>query len=165
VIHNEFYLKKRRQKMNKHKRIGLGVLVAVILLLAMTIPVMAKKPYHFHITYDLPNVDWDNKSAEGTFTLQTNQYRSGLAAMSWTRNDNWRKGTMIFTNDESLYDAGSFTVKFIFPESRKDGTCGTGSFTGFEGTGEYAGYSSIGSIYICNVDNTILEGTLDGWLK
>ena len=69
------------------------------------------------------------------------------------------------SNDENLYDPGSFTVQFIFPESRKDGTCGTGSFTIIEPTGEYEGYSGIGTIYICNVDDTALEGTVDGWIK
>ena len=152
--------------MNKHKRIGLGVLVAVILLLALTVPALAKKPYHYHITYDYLNVDWDNKSAEGTFTIQTeNQYRSGLAAMSWTRNFKWRKGTMTFTNDESLYNAGSFTVQFNFPVAREELPCGTGSFIIIEGTGEYEGYGGIGTIYMCKVGENHLDGNLDGWIK
>ena len=56
--------------MNKKIRIGLTLLIAIILLLALTVPGTGKESVHLYTTYEFDEMDWDNYTGEGTFDLE-----------------------------------------------------------------------------------------------
>jgi hypothetical protein len=137
--------------MNKHVKISLIVLVAVVLLLALTVPGLAKRPdKSFVLEFDMDYVDWDNFWSTGTFhSVEGSITDSGTTYGHWNPFWGSAKGTMILqSSDEVSQIVITYTVPFEKP-------CTTGHFTIWDtkNTGEYAGMGGVGKIEICRHDN------------
>lgn len=151
--------------MNKRVRISLVLLITFILLLGLTIPGLAKKTPTYHIEYKFPEVNWDEYSADGDFTLEAGSgIRSGDAYVDWFSTPGVVKGTMTFTNGDG-YPQGGFVIQFAIPTMHQEG-CGYGSFQIIEKYDEYAEYlGGNGTIMMCRYGDHHVSGTLDGWAK
>ena len=88
-------------------------MVTAALVLALTVPGLAKKPYDFTLTYDFKNVDWDHYYAVGTFdTTGVIAEQDEVVTLHWTTN--WKiysvkQGMMVFDNEEG----NTFDVRFF----------------------------------------------------
>jgi hypothetical protein len=154
--------KQRRFEMKTHTRIGLMVLVALVLLLAWSIPAMAKKPADFTISYDLLDVNWENNYGEGTFDAEgVIQVEDGDVIAHWIPRIGAKQGTMIFKDGAN----GNFYIRYTLSKYEGD-DCGSGHFEiqEFRGTGDYEGMWGNGDFTMCRPGGgDDIHGDLTGW--
>ena len=152
--------------MNKHVKISLIVLVTVVLLLALTVPGLAKKPDKFftlEFDFEAEDINWDNYTAddgdyESTGAIEDEGSVSGHFIPSW----GIFRGTTIFVSD---FDGDKFVIRWHTGDRDETG-CAYGQFQiyGYLGTGDYEGVWGSGRITLCRpIGGDSLSGSLEGF--
>ncbi len=149
--------------MKKKTRIGLIVILTAILVLALTIPGLAKKQTNFNLAYEYQNIDWDHNYGVGVFSSTGEiEVNDGIATLHWIPRAGVKQGTMFFEDPN-----GSFVVRYTI--SKDIGNyCGSGHFQiiTFRGTGDYKTMWGGGDIILCRPDwGNDVNGTLSGWVN
>jgi hypothetical protein len=143
------------------------VLVTVVLLLALTVPGLAKKKTNFSFAYEFYNVNWDTNYADGTFSdliAGDIEMAEGDAVIHWIPGTIWQ-GTM-FIFDDILEPSNSFVVRFTI--SKDEGNdCGSGHYQiiNFRGEGTFETMWGNGDMTICRPGGgDYVYGDLNGWV-
>lgn len=140
--------------MSKKFQISLIVLVTVILLLAVTIPGLAKKPDIFFTVEADYVMDWVTLTMEGTkpFTSTGAIQDVGTSWGHWVPQPLGVIGILFF---ESNKDQDMFVIQWKASTFKPDDDlCAKGTFTinANLGTGEYEGLWGTGTLTACRVE-------------
>ena len=150
--------------MNKHVKISLIVLVAVVLLLAVTIPSLAKNPDKFFTLRADYVSDLVSFTYTGSFDSDGAIDDKGPSWGHWVRQPGGRRGMSFFQSEVNTEDM--FVIEWKIPWfDFDDEDCVDGTFTIITslGTGKYEGLWGTGTLKSCrpgmgDTGYMILEG-------
>jgi hypothetical protein len=155
------------EMMNKLTRTSLVVLITLMVLLAVVVPVQAKKPPNFFVHYIVGPVDYDHLYAAGIYDVMTfpDYSGDGTAILHWVANNGAKPGTMIL---EDGYGA-LMTIRFLISWKDASGGCTVGHFdiqaSLSDGLYDMTG-TGIMTMCVIEVDgDDYFEGDLEGWVK
>jgi len=150
--------------MNQKSRMCLIVSITVILVLAVTIPVQAKKAVNFKVLFDLDTVD--RRYADGTYQmveaviLKEGETRGGTVTAYWIPRYQMYQGTMYLEDKD-----GQSSMAIRLTLLKIAGGCGTGHFQILDHLreGDYWLHGN-GTVDMCLTEGR-LEGSFEGWAE
>ena len=154
----------KEKKMNQKSRMCLIVSITVILVLAVTIPVQAKKAVNFVVEFDLEPED--RRFATGTYEmveaviLEDGEFREGTVTAYWIPRYRMYQGTMYLEDND-----GQSSMAIRFTLLKIAGGCGTGHFHILDHLleGDYQLHGN-GTVEMCAEAGRLL-GSFEGWAE